>query len=112
MFDNVRDMPPALARAFTPPVPVWVDLGQVYRAGVGRVGDRATLYVRAQGIPLEQVAPGVLYAWVRTTTGAWLGYVAYALDAGKTLGSLRACHLVAADSLKPRPDAGAAAPHE
>lgn len=102
MFENVRDLSPHVARTFKPPIPVRVDLRQIFRAGVGRCGGQANLLVRAQAVPLVQIAPGALYAWVRTTKGAWLGYVAYVINAGKMLGTLRACHLVAADALRPR----------
>ena len=67
---------PAVVRR-NPPVPVWVDLDaltdQKHR---GRPHDPA----QAAGVFVQGVAPGVLWAWVRTQRGFWLGVVTMELE--------------------------------
>lgn len=40
------------------------------------------LHVRAEGLDLSGLRPGLLYAWARTTTGGWLGFVQATITTG------------------------------
>jgi hypothetical protein len=82
-------------RQVRPPQPVWIDLGAVYRVADPRIR-------LADGLDLRSTVPGMLRMWDRTTTGHWVGWVAFTIEAGQ--GSARVGQWVLADALRPRPD--------
>ncbi|SHF91886.1 hypothetical protein [Streptoalloteichus hindustanus] len=102
MFDKSAEPHPSVARVYDFSRPVWVDLRELYRAGAGSTRERASLRVQAEGITLDQRAPGVLHAWMRSTRGDWLGWVSYVVDGGSAFGPLRMRHLVPRTALSPR----------
>jgi hypothetical protein len=67
---------PAVARR-EPAVPVWVDLG-----GLTDHKKHGRPYSPSQrdGVFIAGMAPGILWAWIRTDRGMWLGVVTMELE--------------------------------
>ena len=81
-----------------PPKPVWVDLGAVFR--IERPREHFS-----EGLDLQARIPGELSIWEKTTTGHWVGYVAFVMP--KEGAGVRVAQWVLADALAPRDDAPA-----
>ncbi|MCI2421521.1 hypothetical protein MOQ72_29210 [Saccharopolyspora sp. K220] len=102
MFDNVYPEPPPWKRGddrkVHPPRPVWVDLARLYPAP-------EEIRPNRQGWDVQDVVPGELTAWLRTTTGAWIAEVQYRIRRGDGSEGVRQHGWLPADAVEPRNDA-------
>lgn len=64
---------PPTRRIVDPPKSVNVNIAlAIGRSGGGRFRDTTPLKVRAEGLAMDSIVEGTLYAWARTGTGDWL----------------------------------------
>ena len=64
---------PPTRRIVDPPRPVNVNVAlAIGRSGVGRFRDTTALKVRAEGLAMDTIVEGTLFAWARTSVGDWL----------------------------------------
>lgn len=100
MFEQMAEHPSPLGRVHNPPLPVWVDLAEIYRHVPGPVDSTPTTLVRNRGMSFNDLVTGDLYAWVRTSTGAWIGLVSYSVKA--PFGEVRVRHFIAREAIRKR----------
>jgi hypothetical protein len=76
---------------------VWVDLRVLFPSGADP--DRVP-----SGVDVDELAPGGLWEWVRTSGGEWLGVVTFSMRYrdGRTERHVAARQLVPARALRPR----------
>ena len=64
---------PPTRRIVDPPKSVNVNIAlAIGRSGGGGFRDTTPLKVRAEGLAMDSIVEGTLYAWARTGTGDWL----------------------------------------
>ncbi|NNH69428.1 hypothetical protein HLB23_06015 [Nocardia uniformis] len=95
MFDN-HGGARQVRRHVDPPTPVTVDVGLALHT------DGPPLRVRAEGLDVSGRVPGWLYAWARTSTGDWLGFVQFTLQTGNRLEKLTVRQWCSQRALSPR----------
>ncbi len=79
---------PAPRRVYDPPVPVVIDLGRAFARTPRPARRGLALRVKAEGLHLTGTARGLLEAWVRTTSGDWIGLCEVELHSGNRQGTL------------------------
>lgn len=94
---------PAPRRVYDPPVPVVIDLGRAF-ARTPRPAHRGlALRVKAEGLHLTGTARGLLRAWVRTTSGDWIGLCEVELHSGNGHGTLHTHQWCPSGAITPAP---------
>ncbi|MFQ6226194.1 hypothetical protein [Nocardia sp. NPDC002869] len=87
MFESWNDEFSApLRRVLDPPTPVLVDLTVVLAAEPGYRRDTISMRTKTAGLDTTATVPGLLYAWARSVTGGWIGYVHLAIPTGNRGG--------------------------
>ncbi|WP_029923836.1 hypothetical protein [Nocardia otitidiscaviarum] len=105
MFDNGSTGTPSIRRHVDPPRPVTVDISKALPSGGTRfAANSLPLHVRAEGLDLSGLRPGLLYAWARTTTGGWLGFVQVTITTGNGRDKLTLRQWFPESALSPRQD--------
>ncbi|WP_306365277.1 hypothetical protein [Nocardia sp. CC227C] len=105
MFDNGTTGDLTLRRHVDPPRPVTVDISKALPSGGTRfAANSLPLRVRAEGLDLSGLHPGLLYAWARTSTGGWLGFVQVTLTTGNGREKLTLRQWFPESALSPRED--------
>lgn len=80
---------PPTRRIVDPPRPVNVNVAlAIGRSGVGRFRDTTALKVRAEGLAMDTIVEGTLFAWARTSVGDWLASVTFSIPTGNKMGRL------------------------
>jgi dienelactone hydrolase len=75
-----------LRRVLDPPTPVLVDLNVVLAPEPGFRRDAISMRTKNAGLDTTTTVPGLLHAWARTTTGAWIGFVHLGIPTGDRRG--------------------------
>ncbi|WP_280456754.1 hypothetical protein [Nocardia carnea] len=89
MFETWSDEFSApLRRVVDPPIPVLVDLGIVLVSDPSFRRNGVSMRTRAAGLDTAATVPGLLHAWARSTTGAWIGWVRFAIPTANRQGWL------------------------
>lgn len=91
-----------LRHELDPPVPVVVDLAVAIPTPGGRFRDSLPLAVTQGGLQVSDRVPGMLLAWARTTTGAWIGLVEAVIVTGSRQGRVPIRQWCSAAALEPR----------
>ncbi|WP_439659520.1 hypothetical protein ACSHWB_45335 [Lentzea sp. HUAS TT2] len=76
MFDGIR-VSRELGQVREQGVEVWIERDQVFPAMFTRGSRPPTLLTREKGFILPPRIPGILWAWLNTTTGRRVGYVTF-----------------------------------
>ncbi|OZF42515.1 hypothetical protein [Rhodococcus sp. 14-1411-2a] len=80
---------PPTRRIVEPPKSVNVNIAlAIGRSGGGGFRDTTPLKVRAEGLAMDSIVEGTLYAWARTGTGDWLARVSFSIPTGNKKGRL------------------------
>ncbi len=67
-------------------MPVLVDLNIALAPGPGFRRDAISMRTKTAGLDTTATVPGLLHAWARTTTGAWIGFVRLGIPTGDRRG--------------------------
>jgi hypothetical protein len=79
-----------LRRVLDPPTPVLVDLNLVLAPPPGFRRDAISMRTKTAGLDTTATVPGLLYAWARSVTGGWIGFVHLAIPTGSRSGYVEA----------------------
>ncbi|MGF0313689.1 hypothetical protein [Rhodococcus sp. IEGM1428] len=80
---------PPTRRIVDPPRSVKVSVAlAIGRSGGGRFRDTTALKVRAEGLAMDTIVEGNLFAWARTSVGDWLAQVSFSIPTGNKKGRL------------------------
>ena len=80
---------PPTRRIVDPPKSVHVNIAlAIGRSGGGRFRDTTALKVRAEGLAMDTIVEGTLFAWARTSVGDWLASVTFSIPTGNKMGRL------------------------
>lgn len=93
------DPPPH--RVVDPPAPVIVHIATAISAADGHPANTVPLRVRAEGLALDVQVPGKLWAWARSTTGAWIARVTFQIPTGNNRGYLEVDQWCPAAAVRP-----------
>ncbi|MEV5543276.1 hypothetical protein AB0L13_41285 [Saccharopolyspora shandongensis] len=91
-----------LARRISPPRPVWINVDALvsHNRGRGPGADKVPMVVRARGVELDRLVPGMQLAWLRSDRGQWLGVVTFSVQTA--VGDLPVQQLVPSTAFRPR----------
>ncbi|WP_280434449.1 hypothetical protein [Nocardia carnea] len=87
MFESWNDdFSAPLRRVVDPPAPVLVDLAVILPTRNAARRDVVSMRAKSAGLDSTATVPGLLHAWARCTTGAWIGWVRFAIPTGTRKG--------------------------
>ncbi|MGA6209307.1 hypothetical protein ACPESR_31575 [Nocardia testacea] len=80
MFESWNDdFSAPLRRVVDPPTPVMVDLTVILPTAGAHRRDEVSMRAKSAGLDSTASVRGLLHAWARCTTGAWIGWVRFAI---------------------------------
>ncbi len=88
-------------RQVTPPQPVSINLDQALARDNPPLRTVNPLRVTPGGLRLTGYCPGQLHAWVRLTTGTWLGFCSFVAHSGNHRATLELCQWLPASAITP-----------
>lgn len=88
-------------RVVDPPLAVIVDLASLFPVGPGLPNTQA-LKITKGGLSLTGYATGELLAWARSSSGAWIACVRFAVEPVNKRGLLPMMQWMPATSIRPR----------
>jgi len=88
-------------RVVEPPLAVIVDLASLFPVGPGLPNTQA-LKITKGGLSLTGYATGELLAWARSSSGAWIACVRFAVEPVNKRGLLPMMQWMPATSIRPR----------
>ena len=103
-WDTVERVVPAhpVYRQVTPPQPVIINLDQALARDNPSLRTVNPLRVTAGGLRLTGYCTGQLHAWVRLTTGTWLGFCYFLAHSGNHRATLELRQWLPASAITPR----------
>jgi len=89
-------------REVTPAQPVTINLDQALARDNPPLRTTNPLRVSAGGLRLSGSCPGQLHAWVRLTTGTWMGECTFTVHSGNQRAALELRHWLPASAITPQ----------
>jgi len=89
-------------REVTPPQPVTINLDQALARDNPSLRTTNPLRVTAAGLRLTGYCSGHLHAWIRLTTGTWLGLCSFVAHSGNDRATLEMRQWLPASAITPR----------
>ncbi|MGV9635487.1 hypothetical protein ACWDO0_14985 [Nocardia rhamnosiphila] len=87
MFETWNDdFSAPLRRVVDPPTPVLVDLAIIFALESSPRRDAISMRTKSAGLDGAATVPGLLHAWARCNTGAWIGWVRFAIPTADRKG--------------------------